>query len=288
MEACQIGWRESTVRHLLEESSSAELRKKADLVVAKDGSGKYKTIGAALKAVPDKSTKTTIIYVKAGVFTEYVVVEKSKWNVVFVGDGMDATTVAGGKNVVDGTPTFDTAPFAVMGKGLVARDMGFRNTAGAAKHQAVAMRSSGDFSVFYRCKFDAFQDTLYTHANRQFYRECLITGTIDFIFGNSAAVFQNCNIQPRPPMNGQKNTITAQGNLIHPKGWLPWTGTSAPSTIFYAECQNSGPGSNTQNRVKWKGLRTITASVANKFTVDSFISGSTWISAAGVPFKGGL
>uniref|UniRef100_A0A7N0T8I1 Pectinesterase n=1 Tax=Kalanchoe fedtschenkoi TaxID=63787 RepID=A0A7N0T8I1_KALFE len=239
---------------------------------------------------------------------------------------MDATTVAGGKNVVDGTPTFDTAPFAVMGKGLVARDMGFRNTAGAAKHQAVAMRSSGDFSVFYLCKFDAFQDTLYTHANRQFYRECLITGTIDFIFGNSAAVFQNCNIQPRLPMNGQKNTITAQGksdpnqntglsfqnctispfnnlgsdysttvfinsffgSLIHPKGWLPWTGTSAPSTIFYAVFQNSGPGSNTQNRVKWKGLRTITASVANKFTVDSFISGSTWISAAGVPFKGGL
>ncbi|CAM8895817.1 unnamed protein product [Rhodiola kirilowii] len=249
---------------------------------------------------------------------------------------MDATIVSGNKNVVDGTPTFDTAPFVVIGKGFVARDMGFRNTAGPAKHQAVAMRSSGDFSVFHRCKFDAYQDTLYPHSNRQFYRDCFIIGTVDFIFGNSAAVFQNCNIQPRMPMSGQKNTITAQGksdpnqntglsfqnctitpfnnlgkvetylgrpwkdysttvfmhsflgSLINPKGWLPWTGTSAPSTIFYGEFQNVGPGASTKNRVQWKGLRTMTAAIANKFTVDSFIAGSKWITAAGVPFKGGL
>ncbi|CAM8886971.1 unnamed protein product [Rhodiola kirilowii] len=249
---------------------------------------------------------------------------------------MDATIVSGNKNVVDGTPTFDTAPFVVIGKGFVARDMGFRNTAGPAKHQAVTMRSSGDFSVFHRCKFDAYQDTLYPHSNRQFYRDCFIIGTVDFIFGNSAAVFQNCNIQPRMPMSGQKNTITAQGksdpnqntglsfqnctitpfnnlgkvetylgrpwkdysttvfmhsflgSLINPKGWLPWTGTSAPSTIFYGEFQNVGPGASTKNRVQWKGLRTMTAAIANKFTVDSFIAGSKWITAAGVPFKGGL
>lgn len=89
--------------------------------------------------------------------------------------------------------------------------MGFKNTAGAAKHQAVALRSGSDFSVFYRCSFDAFQDTLYSHSNRQFYRECDVTGTIDFIFGNAAVVYQNCKIMPRQPLPNQFVTITAQG-----------------------------------------------------------------------------
>lgn len=96
------------------------------------------------------------------------------------------------------------------GRGFIAKDMGFINTAGPDKHQAVALRSSSDKSIFYRCSFDAYQDTLYTHSNRQFYRDCKITGTIDFIFGNSASVFQNCTIQPRQPGPEQFNTITAQ------------------------------------------------------------------------------
>ncbi|KAH0981302.1 hypothetical protein GBA52_008479 [Prunus armeniaca] len=101
----------------------------------------------------------------------------------------------------------------VFGKGFIARDIGFRNTAGAAKHQAVALMSTADQSVFYRCHIDAFQDTLYAHSNRQFYRECNIYGTVDFIFGNSAVVLQNCNIMPKRPMAGQQNTITAQGKI---------------------------------------------------------------------------
>ena len=104
---------------------------------------------------------------------------------------------------------------AVFGKGFIARDMGFRNTAGAAKHQAVALMSTADQSAFYRCSIDAFQDTLYVHSNRQFYRECNIYGTVDFIFGNSAVVIQNCNILPRRPLKGQKNMIIAQGKFDH-------------------------------------------------------------------------
>ena len=77
--------------------------------------------------------------------------------------------------------------------------MGFVNDAGAVKHQAVAMRSCLDLSMFYRCKFDAFQDTLYAHSNCQFYRECEITSTIDFIFGNVAVVFQSYNSKPSLP-----------------------------------------------------------------------------------------
>ncbi|CAN1139838.1 Putative pectinesterase/pectinesterase inhibitor 24 [Linum perenne] len=194
------------------EKDEKVLRRKADVVVAKDGSGKYKTIGEALKEVPKKSKKKRfVIYVKKGVYKENVRVEKNMWNVVMVGDGMDATVVTGSRNVVDGTPTFSTATFAVLGKGFIARDMGFINTAGPSKHQAVALMCNGDMSVFYRCNFDAFQDTLYPHANRQFYSHCNISGTVDFIFGNSAVIIQNSNILPKVPMKGQKNTITAQG-----------------------------------------------------------------------------
>jgi len=55
-----------------------------------------------------------------------------------------------------------------------------------------------------------YQDTLYVHSFRQFYRECDIFGTIDYIFGNAAVVLQACNIVTRMPMPGQFTVITAQ------------------------------------------------------------------------------
>ena len=93
----------------------------------------------------------------------------------------------------------------------MAQDIWFQNTAGPAKHQAVALRVSADQTVINRCRIDAYQDTLYTHTLRQFYRDSYITGTVDFIFGNSAVVFQNCDIVARNPGAGQKNMLTAQG-----------------------------------------------------------------------------
>lgn len=88
-----------------------DLRKVANVVVAKDGSGKYKTIKEALKRVPQKSKDRFVIYVKKGVYNENVRIEKTMWNVVMVGDGKDATVVSASLNVVDGTPTFQSATF---------------------------------------------------------------------------------------------------------------------------------------------------------------------------------
>lgn len=75
----------------------------------------------------------------------------------------------------------------------------------------MALRVGSDQSVINRCRVDAYQDTLYAHSNRQFYRDSYVTGTIDFIFGNAAAVFQNCKLEARKPMKSQKNMVTAQG-----------------------------------------------------------------------------
>ncbi|CAM8914260.1 unnamed protein product [Rhodiola kirilowii] len=182
-----------------------------DLVVAKDGSGNFETITEAVAAIPKMRKKRFTIYIKKGEYVENVELNRDLWNVLMYGDGMFDTVVSGSLNVVNHTPTYSTATFAVNGRGFVAKDMGFKNTAGPKKLQAVAVRSSSDKSVFFRCSFDAYQDTLYALSNRQFYRDCVVIGTIDFIFGNAAVVFQNCRIRVRQPLPGQFNAVTAQG-----------------------------------------------------------------------------
>lgn len=227
-----------------------------------------------------------------------------------------------------------------MGQGFVAVNLTIRNTAGAIKHQAVALRNGADLSTFYSCSFEGYQDTLYVHSLRQFYTECDIYGTVDFIFGNAAVVFQNCNIYPRLPMSGQFNAITAQGrtdpnqntgismqncniraaddlasdngttmtylgrpwkaysrtvymqsymdNLINSAGWQQWSGDFALSTLYYAEYSNTGPGSDTTNRVTWPGYHVINATDAGNFTVSSFLLGDDWLPQTGAPYSSSL
>ncbi|KAH7545786.1 hypothetical protein FEM48_Zijuj01G0130700 [Ziziphus jujuba var. spinosa] len=184
---------------------------KANVVVAKDGSGKYKTVKGAVDSAPQNSKVRYIIYVKKGIYKENVEIGKNKKNLMLVGDGMTSTIITGSLNYIDGTTTFKSATVAAVGDGFIAQDIGFQNTAGPRKHQAVALRVGADRSVINRCFIAAYQDTLYAHSNRQFYKESYITGTVDFIFGNAAVVFQSCKLAARRPMSGQKNMVTAQG-----------------------------------------------------------------------------
>uniref|UniRef100_A0A0D9V073 Pectinesterase n=1 Tax=Leersia perrieri TaxID=77586 RepID=A0A0D9V073_9ORYZ len=183
----------------------------ADAVVAKDGSGGYTTVSAAVAAAPSNSNKRYVIYIKAGAYMENVEVVKSKKNLMFIGDGIGKTVIKASRNVVDGSTTFRSATVAVVGNNFLARDLTIENSAGPSKHQAVALRVGADLSAFYRCSFVGYQDTLYVHSLRQFFRECDIYGTIDFIFGNSAVVFQSCNLYARRPNPNQSNIYTAQG-----------------------------------------------------------------------------
>lgn len=102
----------------------------------------------------------------------------------------------------------------VDGQRFIAVNITFENTAGPNEGQAVALLSNSDLSVFYHCEIKGYQDTLCPLLNRQFFRECLISGTVDFIFGDAKVVFQKCDIRPRQALPGQSNTITAQGHAL--------------------------------------------------------------------------
>ncbi|XP_021750216.1 pectinesterase-like [Chenopodium quinoa] len=184
-------------------------RIKPNVVVANDGSGNYTTIGEAVKMAPNMSMSRYVIKIKAGIYKENLEVPRNKMNVMFFGSGLNSTVISGNRSIVDGYSTFTSATLTVIGDRFLARDLTVENTASPEMYQAVAIRVTSN-SAFFRCNFTSNQDTLYAHSLRQFYRECIIQGTIDFIFGNAAAIFHNCQILARKPIYGQSNMITAQ------------------------------------------------------------------------------
>ncbi|CAI0459756.1 unnamed protein product [Linum tenue] len=207
-------WVPDRFRRLLEDSGTLQIS--PDVVVAEDGSGDSKSINEGLKLLEKakkkkKEDEVVVLYVKAGTYKEYVEVTKNLDNMAMIGDGADKTVITGDKNFIDGVSTYHTSTVAITADFFFAKNIRIVNSAGPEKHQAVALRVSADFAIFYNCTFDGYQDTLYTHTKRQFYRDCTISGTIDYIFGDAAVVFQNCLFLVRKPMENQQCIVTAQG-----------------------------------------------------------------------------
>lgn len=180
------------------------------LTVAADGTGDFTTITDAINFAPNNSDDRVVINIKQGVYEENLEIPSYKTNIFLLGGGKDSTIITGSRSVGDGWTTFRSATVAVSGDRFLARDLTIENKAGPEKYQAVALRVNADFAALFRCSFSGYQDTLYVHSFRQFYRECDVYGTIDYIFGNAAVVLQACNIVSRLPLPGQFTVITAQ------------------------------------------------------------------------------
>lgn len=288
--------------------------KKYDFIVAKDGSGNFKTIQEAIDAVPDMRKNVTTIFIKKGVYKEKLVLADSKSFVHMIGESKDSTILtyddyASKKNVFgEEVGTSGSASFYLYGKDFTAENLTFENSSGPVG-QAVAVFAGGDRTRFINCRFLGFQDTLYTYGyeSRQLYENCYIEGTVDFIFGSSTAVFTDCHIyckkggyvtaastpegkkfgyvffrckidgdaapgtyylgRPWRPFAKTAFIDCVLGDLIRPEGWHNWNKPDAEKTSYYAEYNNSGPGSSSGKRVAWS--HQLTKEEAAAFTLEN-------------------
>lgn len=268
-----------------------------DLVVAKDGSGDFFTVQEAINAVPDyrKNARTTIL-IKEGSYKEKVIIPASKNAVSLIGQGEVKITYddyASRPNIFgENKGTSGSSSCYIYAPDFYAENITFENTSGPVG-QAVACFVSADRAYFKKCRFLGFQDTLYTYGKgcRQYYDECYIEGTVDFIFGWSTAVFNRCHIHSigngyitAPSTDkGQKYgyvfyncEITANsdvdkvylsrpwrpyaqavfiqcnmGKHILPEGWDNWRNKNNEKTVFYAEYKSKGEGANSGKRVAY-------------------------------------
>lgn len=286
-----------------------------DSVVAKDGSGDYTSIQAAIDGAKSFPPERIIIFVKNGVYEEKVTVHAWNPKITLVGESKDKTIITHddhfdkidrGRN-----STFFTYTLLVEANDFRARNLTVRNTAGPVG-QALALRVEGDRAVFENCRFLGHQDTVYVagEGSRQYFKDCYIEGTTDFIFGPATAVFEDCRIHatsdsyitaastPKAepfglvfldcrltaapdvdevylgrPWRKHARTVflrSRMGDHIRPEGWHNWSKPEAEETTFYAEYANTGPGADLSERVAWAHVLTDTE--AERYTKTNIFS----------------
>jgi Pectin methylesterase len=184
---------------------------KINFTVSQDGKANFKTVQEAIDAVPENSQKRTVIFIKNGIYKEKLTLPENKINVTFIGENAGKTILtyddyaskpnAEGKNM----GTTGSSSFFVNGDGFRAENITFENSSGPVG-QAVAVRIEGDRVSFFNCRFLGFQDTLYPHGekSREYFKNCYIEGTVDFIFGFATVFFEDCHLFCK-----QKGYVTA-------------------------------------------------------------------------------
>lgn len=167
------------------------------VVVAQDGSGDFPTIQRAIDHAPTVTGgQRLVIEIRPGTYRERVMIPQDRARVTVRGADAATTVVTAGMSAKTAGGTFFSATVEVQGSEFEAENITFENTFGTGS-QAVAISVHSDRAVFRKCRFTAWQDTLYAAHGRQYYQDCYIEGHVDFIFGNAAAVFSNCEIHSR-------------------------------------------------------------------------------------------
>ena len=285
------------------------------VVVAKDGTGDYTTIQEAINAVPE-SDQITKVYIKSGIYKEKLVIPANKKNIHLLGENVKNTIITwddySGKDTIN---TFTSYTFKILGNDIKLENLTIENSEGM-RGQAVALYVEGDRCLFVNCRIVGNQDTLYAggERSRQYYKNCHIEGTTDFIFGSATAVFQNCDILCKKhsyitaastpqksefgyvfinckveaatnitevflgrPWRDYANVVYLNctlGGFIRPEGWHNWSKPEREKTAFYAEYNNNGAGADTTLRVEWS--KQLTKEQASKYTVENILKPEEW------------
>ncbi|WP_024461182.1 pectinesterase family protein [Marinimicrobium sp. LS-A18] len=293
-----------------------------EMTVAQDGSGDYDTIQAAIdntKAFPDKRIT---IHIKNGTYREKVRVYE--WNpmVSLIGEDAGKTIITWGdhfKQIDKGrNSTFHTPTLQVDGDDFHGENLTIENTAGPVG-QAVALAVNADRVSFYNSRFLGHQDTLYLtgEGKRQYFRNCYVEGTTDFIFGRATAVFDQCQIHSKSdsyitaastpegiphgfvflnatltadkdvdevylgrPWRDFARTVfinTDMGAHIKPEGWHNWSKPEAEHTVLYGEYNSRGPGAQPHKRVQWQ--TTLSEEQADDYTLETILGEDGWYRA---------
>ena len=173
------------------------------IVVARDGTGQFRTIAEAIEVCRAFMDYHKVIYIKKGTYKEKLIIPQWLQNIELCGEDRDQTVITydDHANILypptgKGMGTFRTYTVKVEGNAITFKNITIENNA-ARLGQAVALHTEGDRLVFLNCRFIGHQDTIYTGmpATRLYFRDCYICGTTDFIFGPSTAWFEGCTIE---------------------------------------------------------------------------------------------
>ena len=172
------------------------------IVVARDGTGEFRTVSEALEVCRAFMDYHKVIYIKKGTYKEKVIIPQWLQNIELCGEDRDATIITYDDHAKvvfpptgKGMTTFRTYTLKVEANDITLRNLTIENNA-ARLGQAVALHTEGDRLLFVNCRFLGNQDTVYTGMprTRMLFHDCYIEGTTDFIFGPATAWFEHCTI----------------------------------------------------------------------------------------------
>lgn len=174
----------------------------------------YPTIQYAMDHAPQPGSSGRLyIHIAPGTYAERVMVTANRPRTTLLGDSAhpDKVIVSAAQNAKSAGGTFFSETVDVEAPEFQADGITFENTAGATG-QAVAIAVRSDKAIFKHCRFLGDQDTLFADAGRQYYTDSYITGGVDFIFGNAAAVFDHVEIHEQRPgyLTAQSRTASTQ------------------------------------------------------------------------------
>ena len=178
---------------------SAQSQYKDTLVVARDGSGDYRTLTEAMEGIRAFMDYKVTVLIKNGTYKEKAIIPSWVQNVDFIGESVENTIITYDDHAnINKMGTFRTYTVKVQGNNITFKNLTIENNA-ARLGQAVALHTEGDKLVFINCRLLGNQDTIYTGAagTRLYFVDCYIEGTTDFIFGPSTALFEDCIIHSK-------------------------------------------------------------------------------------------